>query len=90
MSRLAAWCGLALLAGLVFWLLGPVLAPFIVAAVLAYVLNPLVLKLLRCSGDRLPRLLAVLLVEGLAIVALLGIALLLVPILVREQERNAQ
>ena len=84
MSRLAAWCGLALLAGLVFWLLGPVLAPFIVAAVLAYVLNPLVLKLLRCSGDRLPRLLAVLLVEGLAIVALLGIALLLVPILVRE------
>jgi len=84
MSRLTAWCGLALLAGLVFWLLAPVLAPFIVAAVLAYVLNPLVLKLVRWSGDRLPRLLAVLLVEGVAILALLGIALLLVPILVRE------
>jgi len=84
MPRLAAWGGLVLLAGLVFWMLAPVLAPFVVAAVLAYVLNPLVLKLVRCSGHRLPLLLAVLLVEGVAILTLLGIALLLVPILVRE------
>jgi predicted PurR-regulated permease PerM len=84
MSRLAAWCGVVLLAVLVFWLLAPVLAPFVVAAVLAYVLNPLVLKLVRASGGRLPHLLAVVLVECVALLALLGIVLLLVPILVRE------
>lgn len=84
MSRLAAWIGVALLAVLVFWLLSPVLAPFMVAAVLAYVLNPLVLQIVHVSGGRLPHLLAVVLVEGLALLAMLGIALLLVPILVRE------
>ncbi len=84
MSRLAAWCGVALLVVLVFWLLAPVLAPFMVAAVLAYVLNPLVLKLVHVSGGRLPHLLAVVLVELVALLALLGIVLLLVPILVRE------
>jgi predicted PurR-regulated permease PerM len=84
MSRLTAWSGVALLAVLIFWLLAPVLAPFMVAAVLAYVLNPLVLKLVRVSGGRLPHLLAVVLVEGVALLALLGIVLLLVPILVRE------
>ncbi|PUE22454.1 AI-2E family transporter [Limnohabitans sp. MMS-10A-160] len=84
MSRLAAWSGVALSAVLIFWLLAPVLAPFMVAAVLAYVLNPLVLQLVRVSGGRLPHLLAVVLVEGVALLALLGIVLLLVPILVRE------
>lgn len=84
MSRMAAWCGVALLVVFVFWLLAPVLAPFIVAAVLAYVLNPLVLSLIRISGGRLPHLLAVVLVEVLALMALLGVVLLLVPILVRE------
>jgi predicted PurR-regulated permease PerM len=84
MSRLAAWIGVALLAVVIFWLLAPVLAPFMVAAVLAYVLNPLVLQLVRVSGGRVPQLLAVVLVEGVALLALLGIVLLLVPILVRE------
>ena len=84
MSRLAAWIGVALLLVLVFWLLAPVLAPFMAAAVLAYVLNPLVVQLVRLSGSRLPHILAVLLVECVAILAMLGVALLLVPILVRE------
>ncbi|PUE07930.1 AI-2E family transporter [Limnohabitans sp. T6-20] len=84
MTRLAAWLGVALVAALVFWLLAPVLAPFVVAAVMAYVLHPLVLRLESLAGVRLPRALAVLLVEVLAILALLGILLLLVPILVRE------
>jgi len=73
-----------LLVVLIFWLLAPVLAPFVVAAVLAYVLNPLVLQLVRVSGGRLPHLLAVVLVESVALLALLGIVLLLVPILARE------
>ena len=84
MSRLAAWGGVVAFVVLVFWLLAPVLAPFIVAAVLAYVLHPLVLKLVSLTRGRLPKLLAVVLVEGVAIMALLGIVLLLVPILLRE------
>ena len=84
MTRLAAWLGVALVAVLVVWLLAPVLAPFVVAAVMAYVLQPLVLRLEGLAKGRLPRALAVVLVEALAILALLGIFLLLVPILVRE------
>jgi predicted PurR-regulated permease PerM len=84
MTRLAAWLGVTLVAALVFWVLAPVLAPFVIAAVLAYALHPLVLKLEGLAGGRLPRAIAVVLVEGLALLALLGILLLLIPILVRE------
>jgi predicted PurR-regulated permease PerM len=84
MTRLAAWLGVALLAVLVLWLLAPVLAPFVIAAVMAYVLHPLVIRLEGVSGGRLPRALAVVLVEALALLSLLGLFLLLVPILVRE------
>lgn len=78
---LLAWLGPVLLIGLAFWLLAPVLAPFVLAAVLAYVLHPLVL---RVEGWRVPRTLAVIGVEVLALLALLGLLLLLVPVLVRE------
>jgi predicted PurR-regulated permease PerM len=84
MTRLAAWLGVFLVAALVFWLLAPVLAPFVIAAVLAYVLHPLVLQLERLTRGRLPRAMAVVLVEALALLALLGILLLLIPILLRE------
>jgi predicted PurR-regulated permease PerM len=84
MSRLAAWLGVALAVVLVFWLLAPVLAPFMIAAVMAYVLHPLVLRLEALTQARLPRVVAVVVVEVLAILALLGLLLLLVPILVRE------
>ena len=84
MTRLAAWLGVALVAALVFWVLAPVLAPFVIAAVLAYVLHPLVLKLEGLASGRLPRAIAVVLIEALALLALLGIFLLLIPILVRE------
>jgi predicted PurR-regulated permease PerM len=84
MTRLAAWLGLALAAVLVFWLLMPVLAPFVVAAVMAYVLHPLVLRLQGVAAGRLPRAMAVVLIESLAFLLLLGILLLLVPILLRE------
>ncbi|PUE11287.1 AI-2E family transporter [Limnohabitans sp. T6-5] len=83
MTRLAAWLGLALLAVLVFWLLAPVLTPFVVAAVLAYVLHPLVLKMETLFRGRIHRVVIVICVEGLALLALLSIFLLLAPILVR-------
>ena len=80
-NRILAWLGVLALAVLALWLLGPVLAPFVAAAVLAYVLHPLVLRL---QGWRMPQTVAVVLVEVLALLALLGLLLLLVPVLVRE------
>ncbi len=80
-KRLLSWLAAVLLVAWLLWLLAPVLAPFVVAAVLAYVLHPLALRLGRIG---LPHSLAVLLVEVLALLALLGLFLLLVPVLVKE------
>jgi predicted PurR-regulated permease PerM len=79
-----AWAAVALLLVLALWLLGPVLMPFVVAAVLAYVLTPLVDRLDALGRGRMPRILAVLIVELLFILAVLGLVLLLVPVLTRE------
>ena len=73
----ATWGAIALLAGFVLWLLAPVLTPFVVAAVLAYALTPMVNWLDRLGRGRVPRLLAVVVVELLLLVALLGVALLI-------------
>ncbi len=67
---------------MVLWALAPVLAPFVVAAVMAYALAPLVQKIERRL--KLPRVVAVLLVETLFLLAMLGLLLLLVPILAKE------
>ncbi|MEN9886493.1 MAG: hypothetical protein RL758_1071 [Pseudomonadota bacterium] len=76
-----AWLGIALCVVLVLWLLGPVLIPFVVGAILAYALHPLVDKL----HDRAwPRALAVLVVELGLIVVLVGLFLLIVPIVIHE------
>ncbi|MBS7808691.1 AI-2E family transporter [Variovorax sp. PCZ-1] len=80
----AAWSVIAAVVVIVVWLLGPVLTPFVVAAVLAYALTPLVNKLDHAGRGRLPRVLAVLIVELLFIIAVLAIALLIVPILAKE------
>jgi predicted PurR-regulated permease PerM len=79
-----AWAAVALSLVLALWLLGPVLMPFVVAAVLAYVLTPLVDRLDALGRGRMPRVLAVLIVELLFILAVLGLVLLLVPVLTRE------
>ncbi|MBR4737762.1 MAG: AI-2E family transporter [Rhodocyclaceae bacterium] len=64
-----------------FWLLAPMLMPFVVAAVLAYVCDPLVRRL---QAHRVPRALAALLVVlGLGAVLLLAVAVL-VPMFYRE------
>lgn len=76
-----AWTGIGAALLALVWLLAPVLMPFLVGAVLAYGLHPAVEALV---VRRVPRLLAVALVEVLAIVALLSLALLIVPVLVRE------
>ena len=70
--------------GLVLWLLGPVITPFAVAAVLAYALNPVVDRLARVAGGRLPRFVAVVLVELVFVLLVLSLLLLLLPILAKE------
>ena len=79
-----AWAAIALVIGLILWFLGPVLTPFVVAAVLSYALTPLVNWLDDLGRGRFPRLVAVILVEVLFVVALLSLVLLIVPIMAKE------
>jgi len=80
-SRTWRWALLVLIVWAALWLLAPVLAPFMVAAVLAYILHAPV-SALHARG--VPRLLAVLLVESVALLAVLGLLMLLVPVLLHE------
>lgn len=81
LSRSWRWALVALVVWAALWLLAPVLAPFVVAAVLAYILHAPV-SALHARG--VPRLLAVLVVEAVALLAVLGLLLLLVPVLLHE------
>lgn len=87
--RTLIWAALLAVALLSLWLLSPVLTPFAVAGVLAYVLVPLVDRLsLQADGQAgrrwLPRWAAVVLVEvGFALLAV-SVMLLLVPVLAKE------
>jgi len=80
-SRVGRWALLVLALWAALWLLAPVLAPFVVAAVLAYIL-PAPVSALHARG--MPRLLAVVLVEAVALLAVLGLLMLLVPVLLHE------
>lgn len=62
-------------------LLEPILLPFIVAAVLAYILNPLVVRLER---RRMKRGLAALVVMAVAFLAVTALMLVIVPMLVEQ------
>jgi predicted PurR-regulated permease PerM len=81
-KRLAAWLLIALLAVLALRSLGPVLTPFVVAGVLAYALTPLVDRL--AGRTRLPRALAVAVVELLFIFSFVCLVLLIVPVVAKE------
>jgi predicted PurR-regulated permease PerM len=79
--RTLSWSAIALATVLLLWLLAPVLTPFIVGAVLAYALHPAVEGL---AARRMPRVLAVLVVEVVFIVVVLAVMLMVVPILSKE------
>src|SRR3954464_4948089 len=83
-KRAAAWLLIALLAILALRSLGPVLTPFIVASVLAYVLTPVVDRLCELARGHLPRVIAVIVVELALLVVLTLIVLLVVPVLYKE------
>jgi predicted PurR-regulated permease PerM len=76
-----AWLAIGLLALGIIALLAPVLTPFLIGAVLAYALHPAVEWL---AARRVPRVLAVAIVEVAGIVALLALVLLVVPIISKE------
>jgi predicted PurR-regulated permease PerM len=75
------WLAIALTASALLWLLAPVLTPFLIGAILAYALHPVAERL---AARRVPRVVAVLLVEVAVIVAGLAVLLLIVPILSKE------
>lgn len=79
--RTLSWAAIAVALLWMFWLLAPVLTPFLVAAVLAYALHPAVERL---AGWGVPRALAVGLVVLLALLGLLSLLLLVVPIMAKE------
>jgi len=83
-KRAAAWLLIASAAVLALRSLAPVLTPFVVASVLAYALVPVVDRLCAASGGRLPRAIAVILVELTLITALALLLLLIAPVLAKE------
>ncbi|MBX3621189.1 MAG: AI-2E family transporter [Rhizobacter sp.] len=76
-----SWLLIALVGVLLVWLLAPVLTPFLFAGILAYILEPTVERLV---ARRVPRVLAVTLVEVAAFVVIAAVLLLIVPIVSRE------
>lgn len=81
------WLALVGALALVLWLLGAVLMPFVIAAVLAYALNPLVGGFQMVFGGRLPRALAVVCVEIVFLLLCLALLMLVIPILSHELPR---
>lgn len=80
------WSGAGLALLLLLYLLSPILAPFVLAGILAYIANPVVDRL---SRYRLPRALAVTLVLlGLGLI-FAGLAFIILPLLIDELGRLA-
>lgn len=83
-QRLAfTWCAIVTVLALLLWKLGNVLTPFLIAAVLAYVLNPLVGKLQKRS-PRLSRSVASTLVIVLFLLLVLSLLALVAPIVLQD------
>ena len=74
----AAWTAVALALLALLWLLAPILTPFALAAVFAYLCNPVVDALVR---RRVPRTAAALLVIGGLTLVLVALVLVLLPML---------
>lgn len=83
-QRVAVFLTLVLCAAALVWLTAPVLAPFVVAAVCAYVLHPLVARLHRFWGAWVPKWGTVLCVQVVSLLVLCGVWMLMVPMLLRE------
>lgn len=82
-SRFAAlqWSLFVALALLLLYLLSPILTPFVAAAILAFICNPLVRRL---CALKLPRTLAVVLVMLAMLLLFAGLLLIMLPLLEKE------
>jgi len=80
-QRLWRWLAVAAFAIVAVYLLSPILTPFLFAAILAYICNPLVGQMTR---RRVPRTLAVTLVMLLLATAFVVLLLVLLPLLIRQ------
>jgi predicted PurR-regulated permease PerM len=80
------WLALWLAVALLLYTLGPILSPFIAAAILAYMLNGAVDRLarVRIGGGRMPRVLAVSIVLTAFCAAVVALFLTVVPVLRAE------
>jgi predicted PurR-regulated permease PerM len=74
------WLGAAALVAYLIYLLSPILAPFLVAATLAYIFNPLVARM----SKKLPRTLAVCVALLLIAAVILVLLLVLLPLITRQ------
>jgi predicted PurR-regulated permease PerM len=83
----AAWLAIAAAVAFVLWWLLPVLTPFLIAAVMAYVLSPVVQRLQQWLGEGFPKSVLVLVCETAFIGILLAVMALVVPVLFKEAAR---
>ena len=83
----AAWLLIgSLLAGLLWWL-APVLTPFLIAAVIAYIVSPMVQRLHTWVGSGVPKFVIVLVCEIAFLLLLVAFVGLIVPVLFKEAGR---
>ena len=75
------WLALACVAGVLVYLLSPILTPFLLAAVIAYICNPLVTRL---AAKKIPRALGTVLVMLLLLGAVVVLILIMMPLIVQE------
>ncbi len=80
-ARMLAWLALAVAAWWLIDLLAPVLMPFVVAAVMAYALHPVVERM---HAHHIPRWLGAALAISLLMLVLLAVALMIVPVVTRQ------
>ena len=80
-SRLWGWLVIAVVIGGLTYLLSPILAPFLAGGILAYILNPLVARLV---GSSVRRTIAVVFVLFIALLGLIAILLIVLPLFTKE------
>ena len=83
------WVGAALALFVLLYLLSPMLTPFVMAGILAYIANPMVdwLSDQRRQRAKLPRAVAVVLVMAGAGLLITGLVLIVLPLLIDELSR---
>jgi predicted PurR-regulated permease PerM len=87
LKRYAYWAaGVVVVLGLLFWLLGSVMTPFVLGAIMAYMGHPLVEKL---EAKKIPRAVGATIVIAVGIGSLVGLVFIVLPFLQAELSRLA-